>query len=64
MKAEYDFSWTLRREFAEFLIEKGIAKDRASDIAIVVLNKVNKDIDDVLHKIGREIDDNDDYIRW
>ena len=65
MKAEYDFSWNLRRELAALLIEKGVAPDCADDAAIVILNKVNKDIDDVLRKVGDKINSDDDsYIRW
>lgn len=63
MKAEYNFSWNLRRELAAFLIEKGVAVDRADDVATIVLNKVNKDIEDALRRVGSAIED-DGYIRW
>ena len=64
MKAEYNFDWNLRRDFAAFLIEKGVAPDCADNAAIVILNKVNKDIDDVLRKVEDTINNDDGYIRW
>lgn len=64
MKAEYNFDWNLRRELAEYLIEKGVAPDCADNAAIVVLNKVNSDIDDVLRKVANTINTDDGYIRW
>ena len=64
MKAEYDFSWNLRRELAGYLIEKGIPAGSADDVAIIILNKVNKDVDDILRQAGSMLDCDNGYIRW
>ena len=64
MKAEYNFDWNLRRELADYLIGKGVVADRADDVALIILNKVNKDVDDVLHQAGSMLDCDDGYIRW
>lgn len=64
MEAEYDFSRMLRQEVASYLVEKGIAIDRADDIAIAILNRVNRGIDNVLRHAENMINSDDDYIRW
>ncbi len=64
MKAEYNFDWNLRRELAGYLIEKGVPPDSADDVTIIILNKVNKDVDDVLRQARGMIDIDDSYIRW